>query len=94
LGKGYSAHVFNDYFLGGENPFLDYNRQEIRELPTVRSAPEMLPEAETGDDCYDEPVGTDESGIIVHGIDYKELAFQRKLRNRRHKQDITGKRRT
>lgn len=94
LGKGYSAHVFNDYFLGGKNPFLDYRRQEIRELPTVRSAPEMLPEAETGDDCYDEPVGTDELGIIVHGIDYKELAFQRKLRNRRHKQDITGKRRT
>lgn len=55
LGKGYSAHVFNDYFLGGENPFLDYSRQEIRELPTVRSAPEILPEAETGDDYYDEP---------------------------------------
>ncbi len=83
LGKGYAANVFNDYFLGGENPFSGYKKQENRELPAVFPVSESLQEGEADDDFYDEPDESDELGLVVHGIDYKELAFQRKLRRKK-----------
>ncbi len=83
LGKGYSASVFNGYFNGtGENPF---RRTEGNSL--------SLPEKETrGDDL----IAGMEEGLLdahaAHGIDYRELAFQRKMR-RLHSGKIRTRRR-
>lgn len=83
LGKGYSASVFNGYFNGtGENPF---RRTEGNSL--------SLPEKETrGDDLI---AGMAEGLLDAHaaqGIDYRELAFQRKMR-RLHSGKIRTRRR-
>ncbi len=71
LGKGYSASVFNEYFNGtGENPFRKTEENT-----------QSLPEKENrGDDLI---AGMTEGLLDAHnaqGIDYKELAFQKKMR--------------
>jgi hypothetical protein len=79
LGKSFSANVFQEYFNGsGNNPF-------IVEIPTVKSpTPELTEEeqfieaelmSEMGEDAPQELLD-----MTVHGIDYKEMAFVRKMR--------------
>lgn len=93
LGKGYSANVFNDYFSNGKNPFLEYAMQEIKkdlqltDLQTLKQ--NIEPEEEQ---FYEEFTEEADLPITVHGIDYKELAFQRKLRNKHGKLKIKRKR--
>lgn len=70
LGKGYSASFFNEYFNGsGENPFMRIWRQSELEGSDVQ-----------GDDLI---AGITE-GLAdmpsAPGIDYKEMAFQKKMR--------------
>lgn len=71
LGKGYSANVFNDYFNGsGNNPFL--NIAEPQHSLTEREA--------RGDDLIAGVTDVVLDFSSPQGIDYKELAFQRKMR--------------
>lgn len=71
LGKGYSANVFNDYFNGvGDNPFLKVT--EDRQLQTEQES--------RGDDLV---AGITEELFDIsspQGVDYKEMAFQKKMR--------------
>ncbi len=79
LGKLFSANVFQEYFNGsGINPF-------VPETPTVKSlTPELTEEeqyivAELMNDIF-EDVPQELLDLTVHGIDYKEMAFVRKMR--------------
>lgn len=72
LGKGYSATVFNDYFNGsGHNPFASM----VKNL--VMAHPEQ---EERNDDII---AGLEDlllDRTVPQGIDYKEMAFQKKMR--------------
>lgn len=90
FGKGYSANVFNDYFTSGKNPFIDYIIQEI----DIKEQKELTAnQAIEEEQFYEEFSENSDLPISVHGIDYKELAFQRKLRNKYGKPKINRKRR-
>ena len=75
LGKGFAANVFNAYFTGGANPFLEMSWPKEKE---ERAA--VVDElTESPNDIL--PTEIDLS-LQVHGADLRELAFQRRLRNR------------
>ena len=75
LGKGFAANVFNAYFAGEPNPFLEMSRPKEKEERAA--AVENL--TESPNDML--PTEIDLS-LQVHGADLRELAFQRRLRNR------------
>ena len=75
LGKGFAANVFNAYFAGEPNPFLEMSRPKEKEEQTA--AVEELTE------CPNDMLPTEiDLSLQVHGADLRELAFQRRLRNR------------
>ena len=75
LGKGFAANVFNAYFAGEPNPFLEMSRPKEKEEQTA--AVEKLTESPN-----DMPPTEIDLSLQVHGADLRELAFQRRLRNR------------
>ena len=75
LGKGFAANVFNAYFVGGANPFIDEGWPKEKEERAA--AVEEL--TESPNDML--PTEIDLS-LQVHGADLREWAFQRRLRNR------------
>ena len=75
LGKGFAANVFNAYFAGEPNPFLEMSRPKEKEGQTA--AVEDLTECPN-----DMPPTEIDLSLQVHGADLRELAFQRRLRNR------------
>lgn len=75
LGKGFAANMFNAYFAGGTNPFIDEGWPKEKEERAA--AVEEL--TESPNDML--PTEIDLS-LQVHGADLRELAFQRRLRNR------------
>lgn len=85
LGKGYAANVFNAYFLNPyHNPFLDetlYGNPFVRleQSPTIQS---LQQNTEEGDNIVDELIEdmVDESFGTMGNDDWKEVAWQRKLR--------------
>ena len=75
LGKGYAANVFNAYFAGGANPFIDEGWPKEKEergavVEELTESPNDMPQTEI------------DLSLQVHGADLRELAFQRRLRNR------------
>ena len=85
LGKGYAANVFNAYFLNPtNNPFLD---EEIYGKPTVsvqqtNKAQTLQQDTEDYDIVVDELIESmsDGSFLSTGNDDWKEAAWQRKLR--------------
>ena len=75
LGKGFAANVFNAYFAGEPNPFLEMSWPKEKEEQTA--AVEELTESPN-----DMPPTEIDLSLQVHGADLRELAFQRRLRNR------------
>ena len=75
LGKGFAANVFNAYFAGEPNPFLEMSRPKEKEEQTA--VVEELTESPN-----DIPPTEIDLSLQVHGADLRELAFQRRLRNR------------
>lgn len=78
LGKGYAARIFDAYFSEGKNPFIGYSPSPIKtqEQEEGLNAPLWLEvEGEDGDTLLD-------LELTAHDIDYKELAFQRRLRRK------------
>ena len=75
LGKGFAANVFNAYFVGEPNPFLEMSRPKEKEEQTA--AVDELTESPN-----DMPPTEIDLSLQVHGADLRELAFQRRLRNR------------
>ena len=75
LGKGFAANVFNAYFAGGANPFIDEGWPKEKEEQTA--VVEELTECPN-----DMPPTEIDLSLQVHGADLRELAFQRRLRNR------------
>ena len=75
LGKGFAANMFNAYFAGGANPFI--NEGWPKEKEERAAAVEEL--TESPNDML--PTEIDLS-LQVHGADLREWAFQRRLRNR------------
>ena len=75
LGKGYAANVFNAYFAGGANPFIDegWPKEKEERGAVVEELTESL---------NDMPSTEIDLSLQVHGADLRELAFQRRLRNR------------
>ena len=75
LGKGFAANVFNAYFAGGANPFIDESWPKEKE---ERAA--VVDElTESPNDMLPPEI---DLSLQVHGADLRELAFQRRLRNR------------
>ena len=75
LGKGFAANVFNAYFAGGANPFLEMSRPKEKE--------ERAAVVEELTECPNDMLPTEiDLSLQVHGADLRELAFQRRLRNR------------
>ena len=75
LGKGFAANVFNAYFVGGANPFIDEGWPKEKEergavVDELTESPNDMPPTEI------------DLSLQVHGADLRELAFQRRLRNR------------
>ena len=75
LGKGFAANVFNAYFAGGANPFIDEGWPKEKEERAA--AVEELTESPS--DMLPTEIAL---SLQVHGADLRELAFQRRLRNR------------
>ena len=75
LGKGFAANVFNAYFAGEPNPFLEMSWPKEKE--ERGAVVEEL--TESPNDML--PTEIDLS-LQVHGADLRELAFQRRLRSR------------
>ena len=75
LGKGFAANVFNAYFAGGANPFIDEGWPKEKE--------ERGAVVEELTECPNDILPTEiDLSLQVHGADLRELAFQRRLRNR------------
>ena len=75
LGKGFAANVFNAYFASGANPFIDEGWPKEKEeraavVEELTECPNDMPPTEI------------DLSLQVHGADLRELAFQRRLRNR------------
>ena len=85
LGKGYAANVFNGYFSNPDhNPFLDetlYGRPSAR-LEQSATVQPLQSNAEEGDNLIDELIEdmADSSFLSTGNDDWKEAAWQRKLR--------------
>lgn len=84
LGKGYAANIFNTYFSNPtHNPFLD---ETLYGSPSVRLEPSILhplqQNTEEGDNLIDELIEdmVGESFGTAGNDDWKEVAWQRKLR--------------
>ena len=84
LGKGYAANVFNAYFSNpAHNPFLD---ETLYGSPSVRLEPSILhplqQNTEEGDNLIDELIEdmVGDSFTSTGNDDWKEVAWQRKLR--------------
>ena len=75
LGKGFAANMFNAYFAGGANPFIDEGWPKEKEERAA--AVEELTESPN-----DMPPTEIDLSLQVHGADLREWAFQRRLRNR------------
>ena len=75
LGKGFAANVFNAYFAGEPNPFLEMSRPKEKEEQTA-AVDELT---ESPNDMLPPEI---DLSLQVHGADLRELAFQRRLRNR------------
>lgn len=83
LGKNFAANIFNEYFNGnGHNPFLgaiSYKEDLQQQLSSIKTTIK-----ENEEETLFETLLPDEAGLLdglpVHGIDYKELAFIRKMR--------------
>ena len=75
LGKGFAANVFNAYFAGEPNPFLEMSWPKEKEERAA--AVEELTESPN-----DMPPTEIDLSLQVHGADLREWAFQRRLRNR------------
>ena len=75
LGKGFAANMFNAYFAGEPNPFLEMSRPKEKEEQTA--AVDELTESPN-----DMPPTEIDLSLQVHGADLREWAFQRRLRNR------------
>ena len=75
LGKGFAANMFRTYFAGGANPFIDEGWPKEKEERAA--AVEELTESPN-----DMPPTEIDLSLQVHGADLRELAFQRRLRNR------------
>ena len=75
LGKGFAANVFNAYFAGGANPFINegWPKEKEERAAMVDELTESL---------NDMPPTEIDLSLQVHGADLRELAFQRRLRNR------------
>ena len=96
LGKGYAANVFNAYFSNpAHNPFLD---ETLYGSPSVRLEPSILhplqQNTEEGDNLIDELIEdmVGESFGTAGNDDWKEVAWQRKLR-RQSKVNLRRKKR-
>ena len=75
LGKGFAANVFNAYFAGGANPFIDEGWPKEKE-----ERADVVDElTESPNDMLPPEI---DLSLQVHGVDLRELAFQRRLRNR------------
>ena len=75
LGKDFAANVFNAYFVGGANPFIDEGWPKEKEeraavVDELTECPNDMPPTEI------------DLSLQVHGADLREWAFQRRLRNR------------
>ena len=75
LGKGFAANVFNAYFAGEPNPFLEMSWPKEKEergavVEELTESPNDMPPTEI------------DLSLQVHGADLREWAFQRRLRNR------------
>ena len=85
LGKGYAANVFNTYFSNPmHNPFLDealYGSPSVR-LEQSATVQPLQSNAEEGDNLIDELIEdmADSSFLPTGNDDWKEAAWQRKLR--------------
>ena len=85
LGKGYAANVFNTYFSNPtNNPFLDealYGNPSVR-LEQSATVQPLQSNAEEGDNLIDELIEdmADSSFLPTGNDDWKEAAWQRKLR--------------
>lgn len=85
LGKGYTANVFNIYFSNpAHNPFLDetlYGSPSVRLEPSPTVQPSQ-PNTEESDNLIDELIEdmADGSFLLTGNDDWKEAAWQRKLR--------------
>ena len=85
LGKGYAANVFNGSFSNpAHNPFLDetlYGNPSVR-LEQSATVQPLQSNAEDGDNLVDELIEdmTDGSFLSTGNDDWKEAAWQRKLR--------------
>ena len=85
LGKGYAANVFNSYFSNpAHNPFLDetlYGSPSVR-LEQSATVQPLQSNAEEGDNLVDELIENmvDDSFTSTGNDDWKEAAWQRKLR--------------
>ena len=75
LGKGFAANMFNAYFAGGANPFIDegWPKEKEERAAAVEELTESL---------NDMPPTEIDLSLQVHGADLREWAFQRRLRNR------------
>ena len=74
LGKGFAANVFNAYFAGGANPFIDEGWPKEKE--------ERGAVVEELTECPNDMLPTEiDLSLQVHGADLREWAFQRRLRN-------------
>ena len=75
LGKGFAANVFNAYFAGEPNPFLEMSWPKEKE--------ERAAVVDKLTECPNDMLPTEiDLSLQVHGADLRELAFQRRLRNR------------
>ncbi|MBR8713887.1 conjugal transfer protein MobB [Porphyromonas levii] len=96
LGKGYSANVFNSYFVNPEhNPFLDETLYRTPRAPEqFMDIPESVALEESGDKLLGDVIGEliDDLPISSGNDDWKETAWQRKLR-RQNRPRLKGKRR-
>ena len=85
LGKGYAANVFNGYFSNpANNPFLDetlYGNPSVC-LEQSATVQPLQSNAEEGDNLIDELIEdmADSSFLPMGNDDWKEAAWQRKLR--------------
>ncbi len=85
LGKGYAANVFNGFFSNpAHNPFLDetlYGNPSVR-LEQSATVQPLQSNAEEGDNLIDELIEDVIEGSFTYtgNDDWKEVAWQRKLR--------------
>ncbi|MBR8713634.1 conjugal transfer protein MobB [Porphyromonas levii] len=93
LGKGYSANVFNSYFANPtHNPFLDETLYRTPIAPEQSKS--VVLEESGGDELIGDVIGEliDDLPISSGNDDWKEAAWQRKLRRQNHPR-LKGKRR-